>query len=174
MSKTFLEVIDSRISATQFSDKPVSDEIINQILQILSKCPTARNAHCYHICVVKDEKLKQQVAEHSNNQMWIASAPVLLVFFRDIKKRREVTGSDAEEHFSLVDATIACTYAQLAVENLGLKSRWIGGIDNVNMHKLFGLNPLFVATSVLPIGYVNSELKHNHQPYDMKTVTTFH
>ncbi len=38
--------------------------------------------------------------------------------------------------YSVQDATIACTFASLAAESLGISSCWVGGFDEEKIAKL--------------------------------------
>ncbi len=51
------------------------------------------------------------------------------------------------------DATIAATYAMLAVTDLGLATVWVGAFDPVRVTTATGAPPDWVPVAVLPIGY---------------------
>lgn len=60
-------------------------------------------------------------------------------------------GMRGEHLFSIQDATIAASYAQLAATALGLASVWIGNFNEKSVQKIIKttLRPI----SILPIGY---------------------
>jgi nitroreductase len=55
------------------------------------------------------------------------------------------------EKFSLQDATLAASYAQLAASGVGLSSIWIGMIDEEKVKSILGTN--LRPSSILCIGY---------------------
>ena len=72
-----LEVIKARRSARKFKDIPISDDIINEILEAARLAPSPGNAQGYVFGVIRDKELKIQLAKTAGNQMWIATAPVV-------------------------------------------------------------------------------------------------
>ena len=79
-----MEAIRKRTSVRNFSDKPIPDEIITEMLDAARLAPTGGNAQGNVIGVVKDAALKKQLAEAAGGQMWIAGAPVVLALCADI------------------------------------------------------------------------------------------
>jgi len=68
----------------KFKDIPISDEIINEMLEAARLVPTPGNSQGHLIGVVKDRELKTQLAQAAGGQMWIASAPVVFALCGDI------------------------------------------------------------------------------------------
>lgn len=61
--------------------------------------------------------------------------------------------------FSVQDATIATTYAQLAVCALGLSTVWVGAFDEKKVSKILKLPEHHRPVAILPIGYANENPK---------------
>lgn len=53
---------------------------------------------------------------------YIIQAPIVMVFFADTKTGSKTYGSRGKTRYCFTDATIACTYAQLAAQELGLST----------------------------------------------------
>jgi nitroreductase len=80
--------------------------------------------------------------------------PVVLVFCAHPKLSAARYGSRGEQLYCIQDATIACSYAQLAVTALGLASVWIGAVMEPEMIRdLFPLEQEQWPVVMLPIGY---------------------
>ena len=58
-----LEAINQRRSTRAFLPKPVSNEIILEILKISSRAPSGSNTQPWHVYVLQGEKLKNLTQE---------------------------------------------------------------------------------------------------------------
>eukprot|EP00828_Plagiopyla_frontata_P018535 TRINITY_DN2376_c0_g1_i3.p4 TRINITY_DN2376_c0_g1~~TRINITY_DN2376_c0_g1_i3.p4 ORF type:complete len:106 (-),score=20.21 TRINITY_DN2376_c0_g1_i3:65-382(-) len=66
------------------------------------------------------------------------------------------------ELFAVQDATIACTYAQLAAESEGLASCWVGAFSADKITNILKLDKDCQPVAVLPVGIKNGK------PWDFK------
>ena len=125
----FFDLISARHSVRAFKEKLLSDESIERILTATNKAPSAGNLQSYKIFIVikKEDKMKLAIAAHE--QKFIESASVVLVFCADPTTASKEYGSRGKELYCMQDATIACSYAQLAAHALGLSSVWVGSFD---------------------------------------------
>lgn len=151
---SFLQVIAKRRSARSYSDKPVERIKIKKILKVATMGPSARGLQSYRICVVEDKKRKENLVRASHDQEYV-NAPLVLVFCADPKRIGKSMGSRGERLFSVQDATIAASYAQLAATSLGLSSVWVGNFNEKSVQKIIktDLRPVVI----LPIGYTNEK-----------------
>lgn len=81
---TVYEAINERRSVRKFKNIPISDDIINGMLEAARLSPSGGNAQGYVFGVIRDIELKSQLAQAAGNQMWIASAPVVFACCADI------------------------------------------------------------------------------------------
>lgn len=79
-----MEAIKKRSSVRAFTDKPVPDEIITEMLEAARCAPSGGNSQGWMFGIVRDRKLKSELAEAAGNQMWIADAPVVIACCADI------------------------------------------------------------------------------------------
>lgn len=79
-----MEAIRKRVSVRSFSEKPIADEIITEMLDAARLVPTPGNGQGNIIGVIKDQELKTKLAQAAGGQMWIASAPVIFALCGDI------------------------------------------------------------------------------------------
>jgi len=150
----FFDVIQTRRSVRKFQPKPVESDKLRRILEAANRAPSAGNLQAYQIAVVKEPSLRAKLEAASGNQGSVAQAPVVLVFCAHPARSTVRYGSRGGELYCVQDATIACTYAQLAATALGLASVWIGAVfepetvkETLQLRE--GLWPLVL----LPIGY---------------------
>ena len=146
---SFFKTIEKRRSIRSFSIRPVESSKINKILKAASMSPSAKGLQSFRIYVVKDRMKKEKLVHAAHEQEYV-NAPLLLVFCTQPTKIKKMMGMRGE-HFSIQDATIAASYAQLAATALGLASVWIGNFNEKSVQKIIKtpLRPI----SILPIGY---------------------
>lgn len=153
----FFEVVGQRRSIRAYQPKGIEKETLQRILKCANAAPSAGNLQAYELVVVTDDKTKQALARAALDQEFIAQAPVVLVFFQNPRRSAIKYGRRGTELYALQDATIACTYAQLAATALGLASCWVGAFDEEPIGRLLkapsGLRPV----ALLPIGYPAEE-----------------
>jgi len=154
----FFEVVKNRHSIRAFQEKEVEPEKIEKILNAANSAPSAGNLQGYKICVVKDRQAREKIASAAN-QEFVAEAPVVLVFFADPDQSAQKYRSRGEKLYCLQDATIACSYAQLAVADLGLGSVWVGAFDEEAVSEAIESPRNLRPVAILPIGYPAEKLK---------------
>jgi len=149
---SFFKTIEKRRSIRSFSIRPVESSKINKILKAASMSPSAKGLQSFRIYVIKDRMKKEKLVHAAHEQEYV-NAPLLLVFCTEPKRIKKIMGTHGERLFSVQDATIAASYAQLASTALGLASVWIGNFNEKSVQKIIKtkLQPI----SILPIGYPN-------------------
>lgn len=75
-------VIAGRRAVRKYTDQPVPDAVIDQIVHDALEAPTAFNAQRAHLVVVRDQKVKDGLFAASN-QPQLRDAPVVLVAVAD-------------------------------------------------------------------------------------------
>ena len=77
-SKSFLKSIQQRRTIRDFSDKPVSEEIIVNCLKSAGTAPSGANRQPWHFSVVSDMEIKKQIrkaAEEEEKKFYSGRAP---------------------------------------------------------------------------------------------------
>ena len=77
-----LRLLNQRASLRVYDKRDISQETLDQILQAMMRAPTAGNQMLYSVIVVRDDATKQKLAQSCDHQAFIATAPVLLIFWR--------------------------------------------------------------------------------------------
>lgn len=156
----FEEVVRRRRSYRSYLDKPVPTEKIERIKKTIQRVPTAGNLQAYKVSVVHDQELKEKLTKISFDQSFIAEAPVVMVFWADTARSALKYAERGRDFFSIQDATIATAYAQLAIENEGLKSVWVGAFEEDDVREVMGEEDLGMKpVAIIPIGYSEGETR---------------
>ena len=143
-------IFATRRSTRKFAKTKIEDWKLDKILAAADTAPTAGNFQGLKIFYVKNNTTKEALVEASNNQPYV-NAPAVLVFCMDPSRVKLKFPPNILEKFSMQDATLAASYAQIAATGLGLSSIWIGMIDEEKIKSILGtdLRP----SSILCIGY---------------------
>ncbi|MEN3028041.1 MAG: nitroreductase family protein [Aquificaceae bacterium] len=153
----FFEVLRKRHSIRSFQRKPVEKEKLLKIMEAIRSAPSAGNLQSYEVFVVLDERKKQEIARLALSQWFIAEALVVFVFFANPLRSASKYGRRGAELYSLQDATIACTYAQLSATALGLGSCWVGAFDEEALKTSLSAPEHLRPVAILPVGYPAEE-----------------
>ncbi|MCP4755320.1 MAG: oxidoreductase [Proteobacteria bacterium] len=176
----FDQVIRTRSSIRKFKPDPVSDEMINQILEAARLAPSGSNVQPWRFVVVKSAEMRRKL-EAATRYRFALRAPVLFVCCankhaieaRD-KRIMELLQADAftdveiddgvEVAAAVMDAArlktslsmnvaIAVEHMALKAADLGLGSCWIGGFDVIKAKEILELDDDLYLIALLPVGY---------------------
>lgn len=110
-----LEALKTRRSVRSFTEKPVSREIIEQVVDAARLAPTANNIQPWEFIVVTHEATRKQIAGVTGYGKFIADAPVCIaVFCKDSK-------------YYLEDGCAATENILVGAHALGVASCWVAG-----------------------------------------------
>jgi nitroreductase len=146
----FLDLVEKRRSTRQFQEREIDRETIGALVNIVNSAPSAGDLQSYEIVLISDKKNLAKLADAAEDQEFLKTAPAVLVFCADADRAKLKYGHKASDLFSIQDATIAATYAQLAAVDLGLATTWVGVFDERKVRRIVGgLKPV----CMMPIGY---------------------
>lgn len=132
---SLVDSMSSRRSIRAYSDKPVDDTLLNDILELGCRASTTGNMQVYSIVVTRDESVKEQLSPCHFNQKMIKDAPVVLTFCADFNRfkkwcfaRNAVPGYDNFLSFftSAIDALLVAQTVCIAAEDKGLGICYLG------------------------------------------------
>ncbi|NMO94348.1 NADPH-dependent oxidoreductase [Paenibacillus lemnae] len=161
-------------SIRSYTDRPVSDMDLQQIIESVQAAPSSINGQQVTVISVQDPATKAKIAELAGNQVWIAQAPVFLLFCVDYNRARiaadlngeELVITDAVESLIVgaADVGLAMGNAIAVAESLGLGIVPIGGARRqpLELIELLGLPEYVFPVSGLVVGHPAdlSEKKH--------------
>lgn len=136
MNQTMAQ-LHGRRSVRAYTAEPVSAADERAILEAACQAPTAGNQQLYSIIVVRDQAKRGELAATCDNQPFIATAPLVLVFCVDVRRwHRAFLAASAPARepgvgdflLAFEDAAIAAQNAVVAAESLGIGSCYIGDI----------------------------------------------
>ena len=145
----FLQLAADRYSVRSFSDRPIEQEKMEQILKAGQLAPTAVNFQPQKIYILKSREAIEKIRSLTR---FAYDAPVVLLFCADTTK---VWRSPVEQGYDTgeMDVIIVCTHMMLEAWALGIGSVWVRGFDSRQVTKAFDLPKHIKPVCLLPIGY---------------------
>lgn len=170
-----LRQLHERKSVRVYDGRPIPDEVKRAVLEAAIQAPTAGNMALYTILDITDPEKKAALAKSCDNQPFIATAPMVLIFCADCHRWYEtfcqyvdsVRKPDTGDLFlAQADALIAAQNAVVAAHSLGLGSCYIGDItENYEYHKhLLNLPEYVVPAAMLCFGYPTAQQEGRPKP----------
>ncbi len=147
-----LEVLARRRSVRSYLPDPPDEGDLNLILEAASTAPSAGDLQAYVCVVVRRRESLRRLADACYGQDFVAEAPAALVFLADPDRSARRYGSRGRNLYCVQDATIAASYAQLAAEDLGYGSCWVGAFDDRSVRGAVGAGRELIPIAVIPLG----------------------
>lgn len=115
------ELIRTRRSIRKFTGAPVSDEVINKIIEAGTWAPSGMNNQPWKFGIVKDNDLKKEISGLTHYSRIVREAQALIAVFLDLSTSYDRT-KDAQ-------AVGACIQNMLlSIHSVGLGAVWLGEI----------------------------------------------
>ena len=170
-----IEQLHRRKSVRVYEDRPIEADVRRAILEAALQAPTAGNMALYTILDITDQSMKDALAKSCDNQPFIATAPMVLIFCADYRRwydtfclyEPEVRQPAMGDLFlAQADALIAAQNAVVAAESLGVGSCYIGDItENYEFHRELLNLPQYVApAAMLCFGYPTRQQQERAKP----------
>jgi nitroreductase len=151
-----VEAIKTRRSVRRFSDKPIDDDTIKQIIELGNLAPSAGNLQPRDFVVVKNQDIKEKLTQAALNQKFIAQAPIVIVVCANMK-RVTPYGNRGHELYTIQDTAAAIQNMLLVVVDLGLASCWVGAFNENMVVDILELPSYIRPVAILPIGYSDTK-----------------
>ena len=170
-----IQLLHSRKSMRVYEDRAIEPERKQAILEAAVQAPTAGNMALYTILDITDQTIKDQLAVSCDNQPFIATAPMVLVFCADYRRWYDAFCSCVETvrkpdlgdlFLAQADTLIAAQNAVVAAHSLGLGSCYIGDItEKYEFHReLLKLPKYVVPAAMLCFGYPTEQQLRRPKP----------
>jgi nitroreductase len=148
----FIELAKKRVSIRSYKPEPVSDELLNEVLEAGRLAPTACNIQPFQFVVVRTKKNLATLAEGYPGD-WFTEAPTVIAICTTPSKawKRKYD----ERTLVDVDAAIAADHMTLAAADIGLGTCWVGAFDPKIIRKVLGIPRTVEPLILLTLGHPN-------------------
>ncbi len=148
--ESLLALLKSRRSIRRYRPDPVPDEMIEQLLEAGRWAPSASNRQPWDFIVVRDEAIRQQVAEHAAFYFikWaqVGEAPLLIILCGNARNR-------FYRQFLHEDVGLAGGQIMLQAKALGLGTCWIGAMDRKAIAGILKIPEHLEIVALLTVGF---------------------
>jgi nitroreductase len=139
-----MEVFDAvrtALAVRQFQAKPISEAIVQQIVEAAHLTASSRNGQPWHFIVVQDREMLQRLGALAPTGPYTAQAPLAVVV--------------AMEHspYAVSDASRAIQSMILTAWAHGIGSNWVGFANLKQINPVLGIPEGIEVLAVIPFGY---------------------
>ncbi len=147
-----------------FSDRPISNEIIQLLFQVANQTATSNGLQCFSMIQITDNELRSKIAQICN-QDYVNDPPVFVIFVVDTHRNDQIAKEEGHQLQALfdfdrfiqgtTDAVLAAQNMVNAAEALDLGSCYFGSIlnDTAQLIELLQLPKLTMPILGVGIGY---------------------
>jgi len=150
-----LEVIRQRRSVRVYNNDPIPEESLLRVLEAARLAPSGKNLQPWKFVVVQDGSLKKKLAIASNDQEFIADAPLIIVACGFPDECYRAMGRYMKSW--PVDVTIALEHMILQAQEEGLGTCWIGSFEEEEVKSLLAVPQEVKVLALTPLGYPAEE-----------------
>lgn len=184
LAHAVLEAAESRRSIRRYSDAPLTEAELAQLIDAAGRAPSAYNLQPWRWVAVRDQGLKTQLQAAAYGQPQVGSAPVVLVLYTDtidalntVEETFSPTlpadkaagtkahllgtlgaqGEADREAWGAGQSYIALGYLLLIAESLGLGTSPMLGFDSERVKSLLGLPSYARIPALVALGHPAEE-----------------
>jgi nitroreductase len=147
-----LPVFHARWSPRSFTDRAVSPADLARVFEAARWAASSNNEQPWRFLVgAKGSEAYRKIFESlvPGNQLWAASAPVLILG----TARTKFSRNDNPNRVAMYDLGAAASYLTLEAAALGIATHQMGGYDPEAARKAFGIPEDYLFGSVIALGY---------------------
>lgn len=171
-----IELLSRRASTRVFSEQPVPEDVVHEILEAGRLSPSGGNEQPWRFGVITDKELIAGIAALAR-QPWIAAAPLVIALcivpvpderggrdiqiqrFPEFKKQIETMNAELYHALNMEEhqTKISGTHMALAALERGLGSCWVSRFNVVGLAELLGLPDGMMPSELLVFGYPGTQ-----------------
>lgn len=159
-----LEAIYQRRSVRTFTDEPVPDELLWQVIEAGTWAASAGNMQAWEFVIAKDPDARRKVVDTTDagttaragvyTQEWMMAAPVIVIVCYDVKRMTARYGPiKGRELLTKLDCMGCVQNMLLAATHLGLGSCVAVGFDPVALKATLPIPKEIEPFLLVPLGY---------------------
>lgn len=167
----FEEIVKNRRAVRDYEDKPVSDEQLKKLFDIVRFTPSAINLQHWEFIIVKDiarRKALRECTPRSQKQLEEAPVDIIVLGNSDViahidmvtdpvrKERAQGLEKNPESDrrmWAQQNANLAAMTLMLAAQSMGLSTCPMTGFDSDMVRKEFNIPEKYEIVMLIPLGY---------------------
>ena len=184
LAQSILEAAHARRSVRRYTDEPVTDEELAQLIESAGRAPSAYNLQPWRWVAVRDQDLKTRLQGAAYGQPQVGAAPVVLALYTDVQDALDTVeetfartlpadkaagtkahllatigaqGDADREAWGAGQSYIALGYLLLVAEGLGLGTSPMLGFDPEQVKAILGLPSYARVPALVALGHPAEE-----------------
>jgi len=161
-----MNAILSRRSIRRYTEQPVSDETIKELLEAAMSAPSAGNEQPWHFLVIRERQILNEIPKYHQYSHMLKDAPVAIMVCGDKRLQKY-------EGYWVQDCSAATENILIAAQAKGLGAVWLGvfPIEDrvIALRKLLNIPEEVIPFSLISIGYPAEE-KPRSDRYDTSRI----
>jgi len=145
----FFDLIKKRYSVRAYTNDPVEDEKLQQVLEAAQWAPTAANRQPFQLVVIRTAG-RQEELSRIYHRPWFVQAPILICGV-GVPRMGWIRGDN--RRYLDVDVAIIMDHLILAAANLGLGTCWVAAFDAAAARQILKLPDEVEPLIFTPLGY---------------------
>lgn len=151
---SFLELVHNRYSCRAFTDEPVTQAELDQLLEAVRFAPTAKNTQPIKVWVFRSEEALAKIRPCTRCHF---DAPLIVLFGADANDENVFVRPSDGQNAALGDANIVATHYMMEAEDLGLNTCWVGFFDTPMINAAFPETVGYDLVGLFPTGHADPE-----------------
>lgn len=157
------EAIHNRRSIRQYKSIPVDKDQLFYLVHLALRAPNAGNLQDFQFIVCTDRETIMSLPQHCMDQMWISSAPAVIVVCSRPEIQKKWYG-EAGDFFARQNAAAAAQNICLGATAMGLGTCWITGFNQEKVEEHFKADGSARVEAILTIGYAAEKPDPRREP----------
>lgn len=149
------EVIEKRRSIRKFSEKPVSRELLEQLIRAAALAPSASNMQAWRFFVADEPELVRAIDSFSPGLS--GKPPVIIAIASDLAEVERRGSKNSLVYGLMMDAAMAAENLMLEAADLGLGTCAIKSYNDKAVHKLLNLPDTMRLEILISVGWPAAE-----------------
>lgn len=150
-------IIDSRRSVRRFTDAPIDQEVLDELLEAALAAPSGSNIQAWRFVVVDDPRVIKLILSFSPG---ISDTPAAIIAVcSDTTEAKRLGSRLAAEAMSIIDASMAAENLMLMATAYGIGSCAVKSYNDAAVRKILGLPAHIELDLLVTLGYPAREHK---------------
>jgi len=150
------KTIEDRRSVRKYSDREVSEELIDELIEAARIAPSAYNAQPWKFKILRKEVVEKIKVEDVFKQDFVYKAPLVIVCCCDLAAYPEKAKESFDiKELAIGDMGICSQNLVLRAAELGLGTCYIGLINRENLKRALNIPENYIIPYVIAAGWPN-------------------
>lgn len=165
-----IKCMETRRSIRKYLNIPVEWDKVSTILNCGRLAPSAGNLQNWKFIVVNNKDIIGALSHACVQQLWITTAPIVIVIVAEPEKGRRYYGARGERLYTVQNCAAAAQNMLNAAHELGLGACWVGAFDEEMVRKALGMPEEIRPQIILTLGYADEKVPKPRK-FPLETIT---